>query len=229
MAITHMPISRWPATERPREKLLRQGAHSLSDAELLAIFIGSGTRSRTAVDIGRELIDRFGGIRSILNANQQLLCQCSGLGPARYALLQASKELGKRYHGEKLIRRGTLSSPQQVSDYLIRQLRDRQREVFVVIYLDNRHRIIQYEELFAGSISGASVHPREVVKNVLLHNAAAVIIAHNHPSGIAEPSHSDALITRKLQEALKLIDVTLLDHLIIGDGEYVSLSDRGMM
>jgi DNA repair protein RadC len=229
MAITHMAIPQWPASERPREKLLRQGAQSLSDAELLAIFIGSGTRSRTAVDVGRELLDRFGGIRNILNANHDLLCQCSGLGSARYALLQASKELGKRYHGEKLLRQGTLSSPQQVSDYLIRQLRDRQREVFVVIYLDNRHRIIQYEELFTGTLSGASVHPREVVKKVLLHNAAAVIIAHNHPSGIAEPSHSDTLITRKLQKALKLIDVALLDHLVIGDGDYVSLSDRGLM
>jgi DNA repair protein RadC len=229
MAITHMAIPQWPASERPREKLLRQGAQSLSDAELLAIFIGSGTRSRTAVDVGRELLDRFGGIRNILNANQDLLCQCNGLGSARYALLQASKELGKRYHGEKLLRQGTLSSPRQVSDYLIRQLRDRQREVFVVIYLDNRHRIIQYEELFTGTLSGASVHPREVVKNVLFHNAAAVIIAHNHPSGIAEPSQSDTLITRKLQKALKLIDVALLDHLVIGDGDYVSLSDRGLM
>ncbi len=224
-----MAITQWPATERPREKLLQHGAQSLSDAELLALFIGSGTRSKTAVDIGRDLLGRFGGIRNILNASQELLCQSNGLGSARYALLQASRELGKRYLAEKLMRQGSLSSPQQVSDYLIQQLRDRQREIFVVIYLDNRHRIIEYEELFTGTLNGASVHPREVVKNVLFHNAAAVIIAHNHPSGIAEPSQSDMLITKKIQDALKLIDVTLLDHLIIGDGNYVSLSDRGMI
>ena len=224
-----MAIKEWPKAERPREKLLRQGAQSLSDAELLAIFIQSGVYGKTAVDIGRDLIHQFGGIREILTANAHEICSATGLGPAKYALLQAALEIGRRFLGEKLKRDGSLTSPKQVSEYLIYQLRDRGREVFAIIYLDNRHQVIRYEELFHGTLNGASVHPREVVKNVLAHNAAAVIIAHNHPSGIAEPSQSDTAITRKLQEALQLIDVRLLDHLIIGDGEFVSLSDRGLM
>jgi DNA repair protein RadC len=216
-----MAITEWPEAERPREKLLRQGAQSLSDAELLAIFIQSGIYGKTAVDIGRDLIDQFGGIREILTASNRKICNASGLGPAKYALLQAALEIGKRFLGEKLKRDGALTNPKQVSEYLIYQLRDMDREVFAIIYLDNRHQVIRYEELFHGTLNGASVHPREVVKSVLAHNAAAVIIAHNHPSGIAEP--------RKLQEALQLIDVRLLDHLIIGDGDFVSLSDRGLM
>jgi DNA repair protein RadC len=224
-----MAITEWPEAERPREKLLRQGAQSLSDAELLAIFIQSGICGKTAVDIGRDLIHQFGGIREILTASNRTICTTSGLGPAKYALLQAALEIGRRFLGEKLERDGSLTSPKQVSEYLIYQLRDLGREVFAIIYLDNRHQVIRYEELFHGTLNGASVHPREVVKSVLAHNAAAVIIAHNHPSGIAEPSQSDTAITRKLQEALQLIDVRLLDHLIIGDGDFVSLSDRGLM
>ncbi len=215
--------------ERPREKLLQQGAHSLSDAELLAIFIRTGAPGKTAVDVSRELILQFGGLRKILTAEAGQLTGAFGIGPAKYALLQAALEIGRRFLDEKLKRGGALTSPKQVSEYLTHQLRDQDREIFAVIYLDNRHRVIHYDQLFYGTLNGASVHPREVVKSVLLHNAAAVIIAHNHPSGIAEPSHSDAAITQKLQQALQLIDVKLLDHLIIGDGEFVSLCDRGLL
>ncbi|WP_423906708.1 RadC family protein [Candidatus Spongiihabitans sp.] len=224
-----MAITEWPMAERPREKLLQQGAQSLSDAELLAIFIRTGVRGKTAVDVGRDLINEFGGLRKILTADKKSICSASGFGPAKYALLQAALELGRRFLDEKLKRGGALTNPKQVSEYLVHRLRDQHREVFAIIYLDNRHQVIEYEELFYGTLNGATVHPREVVKSVLLHNAAAVIIAHNHPSGIAEPSQSDTAITLKLQEALQLIDVKLLDHLVIGDGEFVSLSDRGLI
>ncbi len=224
-----MAITEWPMAERPREKLLQQGAQSLSDAELLAIFIRTGVRGKTAVDVGRDLINEFGGLRKILTADKKSICSVLGFGPAKYALLQAALELGRRFLDEKLKRGGALTNPKQVSEYLIHRLRDQQREVFAIIYLDNRHQVIEYEELFYGTLNGATVHPREVVKSVLFHNAAAVIIAHNHPSGIAEPSQSDTAITLKLQEALQLIDVKLLDHLVIGDGEFVSLSDRGLI
>ncbi len=224
-----MAITEWPAAERPREKLLQQGAQSLSDAELLAIFIRTGVRGKTAVDIGRDLINEFGGLRAILTTDEKGICSASGFGPAKYALLQAARELGRRFLDEELKRQGALTNPKQVSAYLTHRLRDQHREVFAIIYLDNRHRVIEYEELFYGTLNGATVHPREVVKSVLRHNAAAIIIAHNHPSGIAEPSASDAAITLKLQQALQLIDVKLLDHLVIGDGEFVSLSDRGLI
>ena len=224
-----MAITEWPTAERPREKLLLQGASSLSDAELLAIFIRTGIRGKTAVDVGRDLINEFGSLRGVLTADKKTICGASGFGATKYALLQAALELNRRFLEAKLKRQCALTNPKQVAEYLIHRLRDQQREVFAIIYLDNRHQVIEYEELFYGTINGATVHPREVVKNVLLHNAAAVIIAHNHPSGIAEPSQSDTAITLKLQDALQLIDVKLLDHLVIGDGDFVSLSDRGLM
>ncbi len=224
-----MAITEWPVAERPREKLLLRGAHSLSDAELLAIFIRTGMRGKTAVDVGRDLINEFGSLREVLIADKKTICNASGFGPAKYALLQAALELSRRFLDAKLKRQGSLTSPKQVADYLIHRLRDQQREVFAIIYLDNRHQIIEYEELFYGTINGATIHPREVVKKVLFHNAAAIIVAHNHPSGVAEPSQSDTAITLKLQDALQLIDVRLLDHLVIGDGYFVSLSDRGLL
>ena len=224
-----MAINDWPEMERPREKLLNQGANTLSDAELLAIFIRTGVQGKSAVDLARNMIKEFGGLRQILHSEKSTICNSLGLGPAKFALLQAALELGKRYLDQKMKSGDALSNPQEVATYLIHQLRDQQREVFALIYLDSRHRVIQYEPLFYGTINGASVHPREVVKRVLTHNAAAVIVAHNHPSGVAEPSQSDTAITLKLKEALLLIDVKLLDHLVIGDGEYVSLSDRGLI
>ena len=224
-----MAINHWPEKERPREKLLEKGANNLSDSELLAIFIHTGTTDKSAVDIGRNLLKEYNGIRNILNAERKSLCRHPGLGPVKFALLQAAVELGKRYSSEKLFRGKALSSPRDAADHLKHQLRDQQREIFAVLLLDNRHRVIHYEQLFYGTLSGASVHPRELVKKVLSHNAAAVIIAHNHPSGVAEPSQSDLTITDRIKKALDLVDVKLLDHLVIGDGEYVSLSDRGML
>jgi len=223
-----MTIKRWPLAERPQEKLLNHGANTLSDAELLALFIRSGTPGKTAIDVGRELLQTFGGLRQVLIADQTELCAAKGCGPARYAALQASLELGRRYLDQSLRKRGPLSSPKQAVEFLTYQLRDLKREVFAIIYLDTRHQVIDYEELFTGTLSGATVHPREVVRSVLEHNASAVILAHNHPSGIAEPSHSDATLTKRLRESLELVDVRLLDHLVIGDGEYVSMSDRGL-
>jgi len=224
-----MAIKEWPKTERPREKLLHLGASSLSDAELLAIFIRTGTKGKTAVDIGRDLIQQFGGLRQILNADQHTLCCATGLGPAKYALLQAALEIGRRYLDQKLKHQGSLTSATQAADFLTHRLRDQTREIFAIVFLDTRHRVIHYDELFFGTLNGATVHPREVVKSVLRHNAAAVIVAHNHPSGVAEPSQPDKSITSKLAASLELVDVKLLDHLIIGDGEYVSLAERGLL
>ncbi len=223
-----MAIKQWPVSERPQEKLLSRGAQVLSDAELLALFIRSGTPGCTALDIGRNLLREFGGLRQILTADKQKIYQFNGCGPARYALLQASLEMGRRFLDQSLRKQGPLSSPSQAADFLTHQLRDRKREVFAIIYLDTRHQVIDYEELFCGTLNGATVHPREVVRAVLEKNASAVILAHNHPSGIAEPSQSDATLTKRLRESLDLIDVRLLDHLVIGDGEFVSMSDRGL-
>ena len=223
-----MAIKEWPDGERPQEKLLTAGPSALSDAELLALFIRSGTRDQSAVDIGRNLLLEFGGIRQILVAEQRRICGFPGLGPTRYALLQAAREIGRRFLDQSLRKEGPLSSPGQAADFLTHQLRDRRREIFAILYLDTRHQVIDYEELFSGTLNGATVHPREVVRSVLEHNASAVILAHNHPSGVAEPSQSDAALTRRLRDALELIDVRLLDHIVIGDGEFVSMSDRGL-
>lgn len=224
-----MAIKKWPVTERPQEKLLTHGAKSLSDAELLALFIRSGTRGRTAIDIGRELLSEFGSLRQILTADHNRICDFRGCGPAKYALLQASLEIGRRFLDQTLRKQGPLNSSHQAADFLTYQLRDLKREVFAIIYLDTRHQVIDYEELFSGTLNGATVHPREVVRSVLEYNASAVILAHNHPSGIAEPSQSDTTLTRRLRKSLALIDVRLLDHLVIGDGECVSMSDRGLL
>ncbi len=223
-----MAIREWPDGERPQEKLLNSGPGALSDAELLALFIRSGTQGQSAVDIGRNLLREFGGIRQILTAEQRRICGFPGLGPARYALLQAAREIGRRFLDQSLRKQGPLSSPGQAADFLTHHLRDRRREIFAILYLDTRHQVVGYEELFSGTLNGATVHPREVVRSVLEHNASAVILAHNHPSGIAEPSQADAALTRRLRDALELIDVRLLDHIVIGDGEFVSMSDRGL-
>jgi len=222
------PINRWPAAERPREKLAHAGARALTDAELLAIFLRTGVKGRSAVDIGRALLDQYGGLRQILNADPRELARAEGLGPAKCAQLHAALELGRRYLAEKMHREGPLTSPKQAAEYLMHQLRDRAREVFAIVYLDNRHHVLHYEELFHGTLSGAHVHPREVVKSALARNAAAIICAHNHPSGVAEPSRNDTTITLRIRDALDLVDVQLLDHLVIGDGEFVSMSDRGL-
>ncbi len=224
-----MAIKDWPSSERPREKLLLQDASVLSDAELLAIFFRTGTSGRTAVDLGRDALSRFGGLRGLLNASSDDFSMLPGLGPAKYANLQAALEIGRRYLGEQLKKEGALTSSKQVRRFLVHKLRDQQREVFSVLFLDNRNRLIYYEEMFKGTINCASIHPREVVRASLKHNAAAVIVAHNHPSGIAEPSSADIHITDQLKRALSLVDVRLLDHIVVGEGESISLSDRGLL
>lgn len=224
-----MAISDWPAAERPREKLLQRGPAALSDAELLAIFLRTGVPGKTAVDLARDLLSRFGNLRGLLNANLEDFCSGEGLGAAKYTQLQATLEMARRHLLETVQRGTVLENPQQTRNYLAARLRDYPHEMFACLFLDNRHRVIAYEELFRGTINGASVHPREVVKRVLAHNAASVIFAHNHPSGVAEPSAADQQITRRLCDALLLVEVRVLDHLVVGDGETVSFAERGLL
>ena len=224
-----MSIRDWPDDERPREKLLSRGAGALSDAELLAIFLRTGIPGRSAVDLARDLLQQYGGLRRLLEADQASFCEGPGLGPAKYVQLQAVLEMGRRYLEETLQRGEALQSAADTRRYLVARLRHQPHEVFACLFLDNRHRVLNFEELFYGTIDGASVHPRQVVKRALYHNAAALILAHNHPSGVAEPSRADERITLRLQEALSLIDVRVLDHFIIGDGECVSFAERGLL
>ena len=224
-----MAITDWPKEERPREKLIQKGASALSDAELLAIFLRTGTRGRTAVDLARDLLNRFGNLRSLIEADLKEFCEGEGLGEAKYTQLQASTEMARRHLLEKLQRGDVLENPDHTRRYLQSRLRDYPHEVFACLFLDNRHRVISFEELFQGTINGASVHPREVVKKALGHNAASVILAHNHPSGVAEPSEADHHITQQLTKALSLVDIRVLDHLVVGDGVTVSLAERGLM
>lgn len=222
-----MAITDWPADERPREKLLQRGPGALSDAELLAIFLRTGVQGKSAVDLARELLDQHKGLANLLAADQATFCSSYGLGSAKFAQLQAVLEMSRRYLREQLHRTDVLTSPQQTRDYLRARLAGYPYEVFACLFLDNRHRVIEYEELFRGTIDGASVHPREVVRRSLSHNAAALILAHNHPSGVAEPSQADRAITRRLKSALELVDIRLLDHLIVGSGEISSLAELG--
>jgi len=224
-----MTIRDWPLAERPREKLLARGAHALSDAELLALLLGSGTRGRSAVELARTLIADFGSLRSLLTADGPRALARRGVGPARYAVMQAALELTRRHFREALRLGPALAAPELTRTFLQAQLRDRPYEVFCCLYLDNRHRLIAFEELFRGTIDRAGVHPREVLRQTLLHNAAAVIFAHNHPSGVLEPSQADELITRRLKEALALMDVRVLDHFIIGDGQCYSFCEHGLL
>ncbi|MES9823089.1 MAG: DNA repair protein RadC [Candidatus Thiodiazotropha endolucinida] len=224
-----MPITDWPIDERPREKLLQRGSESLSDAELLAIFLRTGVTGQTAVDLARSLLAEFGGLRHLLSADQRRFCKSRGLGMAKYTQLQAVLEMARRYLHEQLETSGSLTAPEQTQDYLRARLRHYAYEVFSCLFLDNRHRVIRYEELFRGTIDGANVHPREVVRRALELNAAALIFAHNHPSGMAEPSRADRQITQRLKDALALVDIRVLDHIVIGEGEAVSLAERGMI
>ena len=224
-----MAIRDWPSDERPREKLLDKGAGALSDAELLAILLRSGTRGRSALDLARDALRNFASLRKLIAADRQRFCAERGLGLVRYVELQAAVEIARRQLSETLRTGPSLASPRATRDFLSSQLRDLEHEVFCCLYLDKRHRLIQYQELFRGTIDGASVHPREIVKLALQRNAAAVIIAHNHPSGVAEPSQADELITLRVKEALGLVDIRLLDHIIIGDGASVSLAERGLV
>jgi DNA repair protein RadC len=224
-----MSIRNWPAAERPREKLLEQGAASLTDAELLAIFLRTGVVGCSAVDLARRLLSEFGGLRALLEADLEHFSQHLGLGPAKFAQLQAVLEMGKRHLAEGLRRDSALESPQAVRDYLKAQLRHEPHEVFGCLFLDSKHRVLAFEILFRGTIDSASVYPRQVVKRALNHNAAALILTHNHPSGVSEPSQSDRILTQRLKDALGLIDVRVLDHFIVGDGEPLSMAEMGWM
>jgi DNA repair protein RadC len=223
-----MAISQWPVSERPREKLLLRGAEALSDAELLAIFLRTGCKGLTAVDLARQLLDDFGGLKALLKADRDEFCQRLGLGDAKYAQLQAVLEMSRRHMYEQLSRGDALCSPEQTRRFLSAQLAAYPHEVFACLFLDNRNRVIYFDKMFYGTIDGASVYPREVVRAALKHNAAAVIFAHNHPSGVAEPSQADERITRRLKDALSLVDVRVLDHIVVGD-QMVSFAERGLL
>ncbi|WP_409315920.1 RadC family protein [Pseudomonas sp. KCJK9016] len=224
-----MSIRDWPAAERPREKLLEQGSGSLSDAELLAIFLRTGVAGKSAVDLARHLLNQFGSLRALLEADLGAFSEQLGLGPAKFAQLQAVLEMGRRHLAERMRQKTALENPQVVRDYLKAMLRHEPHEVFGCLFLDSKHQVLTFEPLFRGSIDNTAVHPREVVKRSLANNAAAVILCHNHPSGNSDPSQADRLLTKRLQKALELIDVRVLDHFIVGDGEPLSMAECGWM
>ena len=222
-----MAIKDWPADERPREKLLQHGANILSDAELLAIFLRVGVKGISAVELAKNLLSSFGSLRALLEANQKDFCQHHGLGPAKFVQLQAVLEMSRRHLESTLTRGDALTDVATTKLYLQQRLRAYPHEVFACLFLDNKHRMIAFDEIFRGTIDGANVYPREVVKQALTHNASAVIFAHNHPSGIAEPSQADYSITKRLKSALELVDIRVLDHIVVGDGETVSFAELG--
>jgi DNA repair protein RadC len=223
-----MAITDWPLQERPRERLLAQGPASLADAELLAILLRTGVKGKSAVDLARELLGRYGSVGALLEAGAAGL-DTPGLGNAKLAQLKAALELARRALKEEISSRDALSSPRAVRDYLRLTLSAREQEIFAVLLLDAQHRVIACEELFQGTLTQTSVYPREVVKCALRHNAAAVIFAHNHPSGVAEPSHADEILTRSLKSALALVDIQVLDHFIVAGTRTMSFAERGLL
>ena len=224
-----MAIKDWPADERPREKLLALGPHALTDAELLAIFLRTGATGISAVELAKQLLTNFAGLRALLEADKTRFTQQHGLGEAKYVQLQAVLEMSRR-HMESTLQKGDAFTDSQATQFYFKQrLRHHQQEVFACLFLDNQNQLIKFEELFFGTINNASVYPREIIKKALQHNAAALIVGHNHPSGIAEPSQADKKITERIKSALDLIDVRLLDHIIVGDAETVSLAQQGYL
>jgi DNA repair protein RadC len=224
-----MAITDWPLDDRPREKLLAKGPHSLSDAELVAIFLRTGIKGKNAVELARDQLLRFGSLSALAGAATATFCAEPGLGPAKYAQLQAALEIARRTLREKLDAGAALSAPGTVRDYLRLTLHGRPHEVFVAVFLDAQHRVTACEELFRGTLTQTSVYPREVVKRALHHNAAAVIFAHNHPSGVAEPSRADEALTAALKQALALVDVRVLDHFVVAGDGALSFAERGLM
>ena len=224
-----MTILHWPLQERPREKLLKYGANQLSNAELLAILLGSGTPGKTAVDLSRDLIQHFGSLRDIFTASYRDFSAFPGLGLSKYSHCQAAIELNRRQLQESLERSCVISDPNYAKNFLIAQLRDYRQEVFSCLFMDNRHRLIQFEHLFFGTINSTNVYPRTLIQRGLFHNAAAVIIAHNHPSGVPHPSQSDQDVTKSLKKALEMIDIRLLDHMIVGDNQIYSFAEAGLL
>ncbi len=223
-----MAISDWPAAERPRERLLASGAKALSDAELLAVLLRTGVRGKSAVELARELLGRFNGLAGLLAAGEDL-AGVKGLGAAKRAQFAAVIELAQRSIGESLQEGAALTSPGVVRDYLRLALGARQHEVFICIWLDAQHRVVKFEEPFRGTLTQTSVYPREIVKSALATNAAAVVFAHNHPSGVAQPSQADELLTRTLKDALALVEVKVLDHFIIAGNQAISFAERGLL
>ncbi len=224
-----MSIANWPAGERPREKLLLRGVEALSDAELLAIFLRTGTAGKSAVDIGRELLERFGSLTALCAASESDLCVQRGVGQSKYVQLQASMEIARRALKERLASGNVLGSPTEVRNFLRLTLQALPYEAFVALFLDSQNRVLQVEELFRGTLTQTSVYPREVVKRTLTHNAGGVIFAHNHPSGVAEPSNADKVLTEALVQALRLIDVRVLDHFIVAGSNVISFAERGLI
>ncbi len=224
-----MAITDWPASERPREKLIELGAEALSDAELLAIFLRVGVTGKSAVDLARDLLNQFGSLNGIFAATEHELSQVHGIGTSKYVQLQAIFEMSRRALNEQLQQRDVFKSPQQVRDYLVLKLGGLTREVFLVLFLDTQNQLVVTEEMFTGTLTQTSVYPREVVKRALHHNAASVIFAHNHPSGIAQQSQADELLTKQLKQALALVDVRVLDHFIVAGNNTLSFSERGIL
>lgn len=224
-----MAITDWPEDDRPREKLLSKGAASLSDAELLAIFLRTGVRGASAVDLARKLLKNFGSLAGLFGADRDKFRAIPGIGDVKYVQLQAVVEMARRTLIADVKAGVNLSSPSSVRDLLKLQLQNREVEVFVGIFLDAQNRVLEVEELFAGTLTQTSVFPREVVRRALHHNAAGMIFAHNHPSGVAEPSHADETLTQTLKQALALVDVRVLDHFIIGKGATLSFAERGLL
>lgn len=224
-----MAITDWPMAERPREKLLHRGAAALSDAELLAIFLRVGVPGKSAVDLARELLSRFGSLTRLCHASRSELAAVRGMGAAKFAQLQASVEMSRRALKEELSRPEVMSNPRAVRDYLRLWLGGEARECFGALFLDSQHRLLSAELLFLGTLDQAAVHPRELARRVLTLNAAAVIVAHNHPSGVAEPSASDIALTHRLTETLALLGTRLLDHFVVTSSEAVSLAERGLI
>jgi len=222
-------LATWPASERPREKLVANGPASLTDSELLAVLLQTGMQGKTALDLARELLTHFGGLVGLLAADRNQLIDHPGVGVAKAARFAAMKELSQRHMLEGIIAKDVLTSSAATREYLRARFRDCQSEIFSCLFLNNQHHVVKLEELFRGTIDGAAVYPREVVKRCLYHNAAAVILAHNHPSGIAEPSQADIAITNKLRTALQTIEVRVLDHLVIGNSMVVSFAERGLL
>ena len=224
-----MAITDWPADDRPREKLLKRGAAALSDAELVAIFLRTGVTGKSAVDLARDMLREFGSLTALCGADQQSFCKIHGLGEAKFVQLQAVLEMAQRALGEKLKQGVALNSPQAVRDFLWLRLHNRPHEVFVVVFVDAQNRVLAVEDLFTGTLTHTSVYPREVVKRALFHNAAAVIFAHNHPSGVCEPSRADEMLTANLKRALALVEVSVLDHFVVGTDSTLSFAERGFL
>lgn len=221
-----MAISNWPEFDRPREKLINFGAESLSDSELLAIFLRTGSHGKSAIDLARDLLNKYGDIKSMLDADINNFCSNFGMGKTKFVQFQAALEFGKRYLEEKLHNQPEISSPSVTKQFLSTALRKYQHEVFSCMFLDSQHKLIKFEVLFEGTINQSAVYPREILKMCLSYNAKAVIIAHNHPSGSCQPSGDDITITSRISEALSLVDIDLLDHIIVGIGSPLSFAEE---